>query len=197
MIGIYKITNPQGKSYIGQSKNIDKRIKSHKYGDCKKNRKFYQSVLEYGWENHYTEILCECDINDLNKFEEHFILLHNSVINGLNLSSGGKSPKYSDDSKFLMSLQRKGVKPTIEALEKRKIGRDKNLDKFLNAMRTTERKKQVSQQKSKTVQIIDGEKVSIFNSCIQASLHFKIDKASIARFARGERKHKHLKFEYI
>ena len=27
MIGIYKITNPQGKSYIGQSKNIDKRIR--------------------------------------------------------------------------------------------------------------------------------------------------------------------------
>ena len=26
MIGIYKITNPQGKSYIGQSKNIDNRI---------------------------------------------------------------------------------------------------------------------------------------------------------------------------
>jgi len=30
MIGIYKITNPEGKIYIGLSKNIEKRFKNHK-----------------------------------------------------------------------------------------------------------------------------------------------------------------------
>jgi len=35
MIGIYKITSPSNKVYIGQSINIEKRFKSYKRYDCK------------------------------------------------------------------------------------------------------------------------------------------------------------------
>jgi group I intron endonuclease len=197
MIGIYKITNPKGESYIGQSKNIDKRIKAHKYGEYKKNRKFNKSVLEYGWENHVCEILCECKIEDLLKLEEYYIKLYDSVNNGLNLTSGGKNPKYSDNAKLLMSFQRKGVKPTIEALEKRKIGREKNKEKFLIAMRNPELLKRKSEISSKKIAVISGVIYNIYNSVVLASKDLNIDKNSIARFARGERKHKHLKFQYI
>jgi excinuclease UvrABC nuclease subunit len=31
MVGIYKITNPNGKVYIGQAINIDKRIQKYKW----------------------------------------------------------------------------------------------------------------------------------------------------------------------
>ena len=35
MIGIYKITNKiSGKTYIGQSNNIERRFKEHKYKDA-------------------------------------------------------------------------------------------------------------------------------------------------------------------
>jgi len=196
-VGIYKITNPEGKSYIGQSKDIDKRVKDHKYGDYKKNRKFNKSVLDYGWQSHSIEILCECDAKDLWQLEQHFILLHNSVINGLNLSTGGKNPKYSDDSKLLMSSQRKGVKPTPEALEIRRIGRLKNYDKFLIAMKNPELLAKKSEQFSKAIIVINGVKSDVFKSVIEASKYYNIHKSSIARFARGERIHKHLKFEYI
>lgn len=37
MIGIYKITSPTGKIYIGQSKNIPDRIKRYKGLRCKKH----------------------------------------------------------------------------------------------------------------------------------------------------------------
>lgn len=197
MIGIYKITNPKGEAYIGQSKNAIKRIKDHQYGYFRKNRKFNKSVLEYGWDNHLCEILCECEIKDLLKLEEFYIKLFDSVNNGLNLTSGGKNPKYSDDTKLLMSLQRKGIKPTIEALEKRKIGREKNRDKFLIAMRDPELIKRKSQWKSKKIMVINGLIKNIYDSVVLASMDLNIDKQSISRFARGERKHKHLKFEYI
>jgi len=35
-IGIYKITSPKGKTYIGQSINIEKRFKEHKNSINKK-----------------------------------------------------------------------------------------------------------------------------------------------------------------
>ena len=35
MIGIYKITNPKGKIYIGQSINIENRFKVYKRYNCK------------------------------------------------------------------------------------------------------------------------------------------------------------------
>jgi len=60
MIGIYKIINPFGKIYIGQSVNIEKRFKTYKA--LSKNvigqTKLYRSLKKYGAENHKFEILC-------------------------------------------------------------------------------------------------------------------------------------------
>ena len=57
MVGIYKITNPSGKIYIGQSVNIDNRISSYKNLKCKNQTKLYRSLLKYTFENHIFEIL--------------------------------------------------------------------------------------------------------------------------------------------
>jgi group I intron endonuclease len=197
MSGIYKITNPKGEAYIGQSKNPIKRMKDHKYGDYKKNRKFNKSVLEYGWANHFCEILCECEVGDLLKLEEYYIKLYDTVNNGLNLTSGGKNPKYSDSAKLLMSSQRKGVKTTIEALEKRKIGREKNKEKFLIAMRNPELLERKSKWKSKKIAVISNVIYTIYDSVVLASKDLNIHKSLIAQFARGEKRHKNLKFQYI
>ena len=57
MIGIYKITNPKGKVYIGQSTNIVERWeKGHKYGSgC--GTKLKNSFNKYGWKEHKKEII--------------------------------------------------------------------------------------------------------------------------------------------
>ena len=39
--GIYKITSPSGKIYIGQSSNIERRMIEHKYRSKTKNLKLY------------------------------------------------------------------------------------------------------------------------------------------------------------
>ena len=49
MIGIYKITNPKGKIYIGQSTNIEERWeKGHKYSSGW-GVKLKNSLNKYGW----------------------------------------------------------------------------------------------------------------------------------------------------
>ena len=56
MIGIYKITNPKGNIYIGQSWNIETRKSSYK--NCRPGQPYiFNSIKKYGWENHKFEFV--------------------------------------------------------------------------------------------------------------------------------------------
>mgnify|MGYP003651066122 CR=1 FL=1 len=73
MIGIYKITSPSGKIYIGQSSNIEKRLKNYKYADGNSiGPKIKHSIEKYGWENHISEELEECKVNQLHERETYW-----------------------------------------------------------------------------------------------------------------------------
>ena len=81
MIGIYKITNPKGKTYIGQSVNIEKRWNRYKNlipKDCIGQPLIYRSLIKYGVENHIFEIIELCNKEELNKLESYYIVLYNS-----------------------------------------------------------------------------------------------------------------------
>jgi len=83
--GIYKITNPKGKIYIGQSINIEKRWYSYKSPDLRcMGIKVYNSIKKYGIENHKMEILETCEPSKLKELEIHYKILFNSVNTGLN-----------------------------------------------------------------------------------------------------------------
>jgi group I intron endonuclease len=69
MIGIYKIINPKGKTYIGQSINIEKRWNGYKKLHCKGQHKLYNSLEKYGPENHVFEIIEECKLEELDNRE--------------------------------------------------------------------------------------------------------------------------------
>ena len=84
MIGIYKITNPNGKIYVGQSINIEKRLKQHRFGHDGKKTRIYNSIKKYGWISHTTEILEECEIKLLNEKERYWQEYFNSFERGLN-----------------------------------------------------------------------------------------------------------------
>ena len=66
IVCIYKITSPSNKVYIGQSRNISKRINNYSNLNCKKQRKLYNSLKFYGWENHIFSIISELP-NDINQ----------------------------------------------------------------------------------------------------------------------------------
>jgi len=111
--GIYKIENPKGSIYIGQSKNVEERLGRYKRLQCCKFQLLlYRSFLKYGVENHTFEILerGEFTKDELNKLEKEYIVKHNSYrkLNkkGLNLTTGGDSVEFDDSVKKKMSDKR-------------------------------------------------------------------------------------------
>lgn len=82
---IYKIVSPSSKVYIGQTTNISKRRSNYSRKDCKSQRKLYNSIKKYGWENHTFEIIEECLEEDLNCRERYWQDFYNVLgKNGLN-----------------------------------------------------------------------------------------------------------------
>ena len=113
MIGIYKITNPLGESYIGQSVNIKNRWACHRY-NVKHNKKIwgklYNSFLKYGIKNHKFEVVKECNINELDKYERFYQEHLNTLQKGLNSvlhKSETEKVTYSKDAKIKMSEKAK------------------------------------------------------------------------------------------
>jgi group I intron endonuclease len=113
MIGIYKITSPSNKVYIGQSINIEKRFNNYKRLDCKNQKKLYNSFLKYGVSNHIFEVIIECLESDLNKNESYYINLYKSTYLGLNIMEvdiNSLKYRHSKESKKKMSESRIGKK---------------------------------------------------------------------------------------
>lgn len=97
MIGIYMYTNLiNGKAYIGQSINIEKRRQTHEqraYCSSKSNKEynkaFYKAIRKYGIENFKFEILKTCKQEELNYWEIYYIDLYDTYKKGYNEDAGG------------------------------------------------------------------------------------------------------------
>lgn len=88
MTGIYKITNKiNGKIYIGQSVNIERRWRDHKKANA--DYPIHKAFKKYGIENFDFEVLEECPIRELNQKEQKYIIHFNSLVpNGYNIIFG-------------------------------------------------------------------------------------------------------------
>ena len=88
MIGIYKITKKiDGKSYIGQSNDIQRRFNEHK---TKKDLIIDQAIQKYGISAFNFEILEECSLEELNSREKYWIAFYNTYKGfGYNCNEGG------------------------------------------------------------------------------------------------------------
>lgn len=114
--GIYKITSPSGKVYIGQSVDIKRRFTSYKtLNKSKRQVKLYNSFVKYGIDNHIFEIIEECVLDLLNEreryWQEYYDVLKSSK--GLNLcltSTKDKKHLLSDETKKKISDSNKGEK---------------------------------------------------------------------------------------
>ena len=109
IIGIYKITNPKGKIYIGQSTNLKKREEDYIKLRCDKQYKLYNSLKKYGWEQHNFKIIEECVLEHLNE-KEIYWGLHYGVLekNNLNLRLGNANGLCSEETKNKISKANKG-----------------------------------------------------------------------------------------
>jgi group I intron endonuclease len=107
--GIYKITSPSGKIYIGQSKDIKRRISEHKRNNHNYQPRLHNSITKYGWNNHKIEIIHLCDESELNDLEKSYIKIFNTfnTEHGMNLTEGGNYTKMSNETKDKMKSARK------------------------------------------------------------------------------------------
>jgi group I intron endonuclease len=129
--GIYKITSPSKKIYIGQSIDIMSRWRSYKNMNCKDQGLLYRSLHKYGSENHLFEVICRCNRNELNELEQYYISLYQTFNTkyGLNLASGGTfNCSYTEETRKKQSEKKKGLtspmkgkKHSKESLEKMRI----------------------------------------------------------------------------
>lgn len=101
--GIYRIITPSGRIYIGQSINIENRIRRYKKAEyC--NRKLYYSIMKYGWENHEFDIihvlLNSVSQDVLNHYEQYYMdFYRNNGFKLLNVREGGSSGATSEETK--------------------------------------------------------------------------------------------------
>lgn len=90
MCGIYKITNNiNGKVYIGQSIDINRRWRSHKKDYKNIDTKFYRAIRKYGLNNFSFEVIEQSSIDKLDERESYWIRFYNSIEDGYNTIPGG------------------------------------------------------------------------------------------------------------
>ena len=119
MIGIYKITSPTGKVYIGQSTNIERRFKEYKSLRCKGQIVLHRSFLKHGFDKHTFEVLEYCDILELNDKERYYQDLYSVLKNGLNCkltTTSDRAGYISEETRLNMSIAMKKRKLTPEQL---------------------------------------------------------------------------------
>jgi len=94
--GIYKITSPIGKIYIGQSVDVYERESTYRRLRCANQPKLFLSIKKYGWGSHVFDVIHVCEKELLNENEIFYIKFYDSFESrhGLNLQSGGNS-RYS------------------------------------------------------------------------------------------------------
>lgn len=125
MFYIYKHTSPTGKSYIGQTTEINRRWSPMRYEGCKK---FFYAIMMHGWNNFTHEILAECETQEeADALEKQFIVQYDSINDGYNISSGGqierdesclKGRKLSEETKEKLRKSYKHRELTPEEREK-------------------------------------------------------------------------------
>jgi group I intron endonuclease len=178
--GIYKITSPNGKVYIGESVNLKNRCKFYLSPNrIKKQRAIYNSLIKYGVDNHIFEIIEFCDVVNLKERERHFQEFYNSVNNGLNCfysSTTNKLKKHSEETIKIMSMKSSdnknsfyGKKHTEESLKKisdssKGVNNPNYGGKFINDEFI---KKQINSNSKKPLRVTDivtGEFFDFINS---------------------------------
>jgi len=107
--GIYKITSPTGKIYIGQSRDFRVRKMYYERLACEGQTKLYHSLKKHGVDKHKIEIIHICNPEELDKLEIDYINTFQTFNskNGLNLRGGGSNGIASEETRKKISNAKK------------------------------------------------------------------------------------------
>jgi group I intron endonuclease len=152
IVGIYKITSPSGRVYIGQSRNLEKRWKKYALGNSVKQKKLHNSFKKHGKNNHAFAIICtlpdDVDNETLTRYEQLYMDSYRDCLgNIMNVKDAGSSGKMSEESKRIVSEKNIGRKHKPETIELFKILKKNNKARLgmKNKPITEKRRKQLSE----------------------------------------------------
>lgn len=191
--GIYKITSPTGKVYIGQSIDICSRLKQYQVKDCKKQPKLFSSLIKYGYENHSVEIIEHCTVDFLNERERYWQDFYNCSKIGLNCrltKTNDKSGTISKETKEKLRNLYKGKKRSEESIQKQKKTWEHN--KSINKKQIYS--KEGLERKSKLMKIpiiqysLNGEFIKEWESAKDVEDLLFMKRTHIRACCRGKRK---------
>lgn len=200
MIGIYKITSPSNKVYIGQSIDIYKRFNQYKsISQTKKQKRLHHSFKKHGIYNHIFEVLEECSIDLLNERERYYQDFYNVLEFGLNClltDTNGSIKVYS--------------KETIEKIRQGNIGKKIPKDVRIRTSETMKLKgikpkyKMIGFDNHKSIKIrcfnIITNQELVMNLS-QSTKYFNVDRELISnrlnKITKSFRKLKDWTFEYV
>ena len=110
--GIYKITSPSKKVYIGQSVHLYERLKSYFEPKSAPNQKILKySFNKYGVENHVFEIIEECSVELLNERERYWQEQYKDIL--LNC----RFTKHNDKSGYCSQLTKNNISKALKATD--------------------------------------------------------------------------------
>lgn len=210
MIGIYKITSPSGKVYIGQSVNIHNRFNKYlNINNSKGQRKLNNSFKKYGVENHIFEIIEECEFEQLNirerYWQDYYDVLGKNGLNCVLTETNSKIRILSEEYKRKISKSKKGVwsgekNPNfnnklrlinndhlLKFLKGNKwnVGR-KHSDEAKNRMSMSNKGNKIGSRNGKSKLIIDIE-TGIFFECIrEAAMAYGLNYSCLRSYLQGK-----------
>lgn len=159
-VGVYKITSPSGRVYIGQNWNIEHRWAEYRSpGYRAQQPKLVASFRKYGVQSHDFQVifllgpaidqptLDQCEIFFMDFFRERGVRL-------LNLREGGSAGRHSEETKRKIGEKSKGHPPTSTSFKKGSV-----------RLRTEEWKRNISVALTgKTISKATREKLRVLNS---------------------------------
>lgn len=176
---IYLWTNlVNGKQYVGQTNDIERRIHSFKYSKIYANEYIDSDRKRYNYSNWKFDILRECDIEESDYWEKYYIKeLNTKYPNGYNITDGGiglYGYQHTDETKKKIS----------ESTSIRQI-REKN--HFFGKHHSNETKKKMSEALAKPViQVFaDGSKKEYYSATDAADKN-KLSNSSLSYACNGK-----------
>lgn len=206
--GIYKITSPSSKVYIGQSVNIQVRFSRYKRLSCKRQVALYNSFLKYGAENHLFDVIERCEIDHLNirerYWQDHYDVLGFNGLNCCLTKTEEKRYVLSEESRLKISNSASGenhymygksmpeeIKTKISEKLKGKnsvhYGKNKKPESIKKTIQTKIEKYGNGSGTIKYKKIIHAETGIVFKSMKDASLYFNVNPSFISMCISGRR----------
>lgn len=120
--GIYKITSPSGRIYIGSSSNLGYRKYQYSKSNCKFQTKLINSILKYSWDAHTFEIVEECEFEKLYERERYWgdfydVLNKHKGLNCVLPAIGDSKTCISEETRQKYSNAQKGKKMSEKTRE--------------------------------------------------------------------------------